>query len=135
MSDTIQRRPRYSEAFKRHVVAEYEQGATVTELMRRYNIRGHGTIKRWVERYGTKPYRIQTVFIRTPEDLDHVRQLQQRLQALEHLVAELTLENRMLRAALEAAGVDPKKLTASPPSSGPTRPTASPSATPADGSA
>ncbi|NPA27104.1 MAG: transposase [Chloroflexi bacterium] len=67
MSDTIQRRPRYSEAFKRHVVAEYEQGATVTELMRRYNIHSHGTIKRWVERYGKKPYRIQTVFIARPK--------------------------------------------------------------------
>jgi len=135
MSDRIQRRPRYSEAFKRHVVAEYEQGATVTELMRRYNIRGHGTIKRWVERYGQQPYRIQTVFIQTPEEVDQVRQLQHKLQALEHLVAELTLENRMLRASLDAAGMDPKKRTASAPWNAPTKPTASPSDTPASGSA
>ena len=65
----------YSEAFKRMVVQEYEQGASVTALRRRYGIGGWRTIKRWVQKYGRQPYRTETVYIHTAEDLDHVRHL------------------------------------------------------------
>ncbi len=105
----------YSEAFKRMVVQEYEQGARVTDLMRKYDIGGRGTIKRWVQKYGRQPYRTETVYIQTAEDLDHGRCLQKQVQDLKALVADLSLENRMLRAALEAAGVAKKAAT---PSSG-----------------
>ena len=108
MGEKRQRRV-YSEAFKRMVVQEYEQGASVPELMRKYDIGGWCTIKHWVRKYGRKPYRTETVYIQTAEDLDHVRRLQKQVQDLKALVADLTLENRMLRAALEVAGVDPKK--------------------------
>ena len=104
-----QQRRVYSEAFKRQVVQEYEQGASVTSLMRKYGIGGAHTIKRWVQKYGRQPYRTETVYIQTAEDLAHVRRLEEELQALKTLVADLTLENRMLRAALEVAGIDPKK--------------------------
>jgi len=106
---TKQQRRVYSEAFKRMVVQEYEQGASVTSLMRKYDIGGWGTIKRWVQKYGRQPYRTETVYIHTADDLDHVRRLQKQVQELKALVADLTLENRMLRAALEVAGIDPKK--------------------------
>jgi len=107
----------YSEAFKRQVVAEYEQGATVTELKRKYDIRGNATLKRWVQRYGRQPYRTETVYIQTAADLDHVRHLQEEVAALKALVADLTLEKRLLEATLAVHGIDPKK-DLSPPSAG-----------------
>ncbi len=119
MSKKQQRRV-YSEAFKRMVVQEYEQGASVSELMRKYDIGGAHTIKHWVQKYGRQPYRTETVYIHTADDLDHVRRLEKQVQELKALVADLTLENRMLRAALEVAGIDPKK--AATPSSGTSAP-------------
>ncbi len=104
-----QKRRVYSEAFKRMVVQEYEQGASATALQRKYDIRGSGTIKRWVQTFGRQPYRTETVFIQTLEDLDHMRRLEHRIAQLQDLVAELALENRILRAALEQAGIDPQK--------------------------
>ncbi len=104
-----QKRRVYSEAFKRRVVQEYEQGVSATALQRKYDIRGSGTIKRWVQKFGRQPYRTETVLIRTLEDLDHVRRLENRVAQLQNLVAELALENRILRAALQQAGIDPKK--------------------------
>ncbi len=108
-----QKRRVYSEAFKRMVVQEYEQGASATELQRKYGIGGSGTIKRWVQRLGREPYRTETVFIQTVQDLEHVQALQEQVQQLKALVAELSLENRILRAALEQAGIDPKKAATS----------------------
>ncbi len=99
----------YSEAFKRMVVQEYEQGASMTSLQRKYGIGGAGTIKRWVQQFGRQPYRTETVFIQTAEDLEHVRRLQAQVEQLQKLVAELALENRILRAALQEAGVELKK--------------------------
>jgi transposase-like protein len=123
----------YSEAFKRQVVREYEQGAGAAELKRKYDIRGHSTLQRWLARYGRGPYREGVVYLQTAADRERARQLEERLTTLQEAVAELTLENRMLRSALEARGLDPKKEL-SPRSSGHSRLTASPSRKPAPGS-
>lgn len=41
----------YSEGFKRQVVIEFEQGLfTKATLERRYLIRGHGNIDRWLKK-------------------------------------------------------------------------------------
>ena len=42
---------RYSEAFKRQVVSEYEEGHSVVSLQARYGITGNGTIERWIKKY------------------------------------------------------------------------------------
>lgn len=48
---------RYSEAFKKQVVREYETGVlNKDELMRRYNIRGKSSVLQWCRRYGTFDY-------------------------------------------------------------------------------
>ncbi len=91
----------YSEAFKRQVVQEYEQGASAMELRRKYGIRGNSTLQRWLERYGRKPYREGAIYVQTAADRQRLHQLEERLSSLQKLVAELTLENRMLRASLE----------------------------------
>lgn len=45
---------RYSDAFKRHVVAELESGrlATHGEARAKYGIRGAGTLPKWLRKYG-----------------------------------------------------------------------------------
>jgi len=42
---------RYSEAFKRQVVGEYESGCNVNELQKKYGITGAMTISNWIKKY------------------------------------------------------------------------------------
>jgi transposase len=47
----------YSEAFKRQVVSEFERGLfSKATLQRRYLIRGHSCIARWLKKYGEFTY-------------------------------------------------------------------------------
>ena len=44
---------RYSEAFKRQVVSEFESGlSTKAPLKRKYRIAGNSCISRWLKKYG-----------------------------------------------------------------------------------
>ena len=48
---------RYSEAFKRQVVQEYERGnVTKDDLQRKYHIGGHSTVLQWCRKYGRLSY-------------------------------------------------------------------------------
>lgn len=48
---------RYSEAFRRQVVREYEQGGITKDgLMEKYHIGGHSTVLQWCRKYGRLVY-------------------------------------------------------------------------------
>ncbi len=91
---------RYSEPFKRQVVAEYEAGASLAALQRKYGIGRLCTIKRWVERYGRDGLRHTTVHIQTPAEADQYKALQQRIAQLESALAKVTLEKYLLEGTL-----------------------------------
>lgn len=49
----------YSEAFKRQVVREYEQGGQTKDgLMEKYQIKGHSQVLEWCRKYGKLAYPI-----------------------------------------------------------------------------
>ena len=83
---------RYSEAFKRQVVREYEDGATITALRRKYGIKGACTIQRWIRIYGQDGLRHHLMHIQSPEEADQVRKLQQEIQRLQEALAQTMLE-------------------------------------------
>ena len=95
---------RYSQAFKQQVVKEYEAGASVSRLRRKYGVGSAKTIERWVKRYGREGYRTEKVVIQTVEDQVEFQAMKRRIQELEAALAESVLEARMLRSVLEAAG-------------------------------
>ena len=74
MSKTIKR---YSEAFKRHVVQEYEDGASIEALRRKY---------------GRDGLRHRVMRIQTVEEADQVRNLQQEIRRLQEALAQTMLE-------------------------------------------
>ena len=94
---------RYSLAFKKQVVAEYEAGASVYELSRRYGITGNGTVARWVRQYGREGMRVKLMVIQKPEEQERVKQLEGRITELERLVAQLSLDKFMLESTLAVA--------------------------------
>jgi len=92
---------RYSEAFKRQVVAEYEQGHSATELARQYAIGNAHTVVTWVQQYGSTGVRHQLVHIQTPVEADRVRQLEQERTVLRQAVADLTIKNLLLEGQVQ----------------------------------
>jgi transposase len=111
---------RYSLAFKKQVVAEYESGASTSELKQRYGINGGSTIARWVKQYGREGLRGKLMVIQKPEEQERVQQLEGRIAELEQLVAQLSLDKFMLESTLAVAEeelgheVKKKSPTASP---------------------
>ena len=94
---------RYSEAFKRQVVNEYEDGRSAYELNRKYGIKGGNTIKRWVKKYGRAGFRSELMVIQRPGEREREEQLIERLQELEAAVTQLALEKIVLESSLAEA--------------------------------
>ncbi len=92
---------RYSEAFKRQVVAEYEAGASANALCRKYGIGAIETVQRWVKQYAREGLRHETVHIQTPTEAQQVQQLQRELTLLRQVVADLTVKHLLLEGTLQ----------------------------------
>lgn len=88
---------RYSEAFKRQVVQEYEAGSSFEHLRRKYGIGGKTTIQKWVRHYS--PWNEEENSARAPGE---VQRLEERIQWLEKAVSELTIDKLLLQSTLEA---------------------------------
>ena len=91
---------RYSEGFKRQVVAEYEDGASAATLCRRYGIGCVSTVTTWVKQYAREGLRHEVVHIQTPAEADQLRQLERERDLLRHAVADLTVKNLLLEGQM-----------------------------------
>lgn len=106
---------RYSEAFKKQVVREYEGGASASSLREKYGIKGPSTITTWLRKYGREGSRYKLMVIQTPEEQNRVKQLEKRVQELESALAQMMLDKLMLESLVEVIeeeeGVEVKKNT------------------------
>jgi transposase-like protein len=116
---------RYSEAFKREVVREYEAGASASSLREKYGISGYSTVTQWVRKYGREGSRYRLMVIQKPEERDQVKTLKQRIAELEKALAQVTLDKLMLESTVEVLeeelGQEVKKNGGSRSSTGRTR--------------
>ena len=116
---------RYSEAFRRTVVREYEDGESIERLRRRYGIGGKGTIQKWIRRYGVAGLRHEVVVMQRADEQGREKELEARIRELEAALSQLTLDKLMLETTLEVAseryGENIKKKYAPKSLSGPTR--------------
>lgn len=92
---------RYSEAFRRQVVKEYESGENIPTLQKKYGIGGFDTIRDWIEKYGREGLRFETVHIQTADEAKQVRELEKRVKELEQALGKVTLEKLKLEATLD----------------------------------
>jgi len=117
---------RYSEGFKRQVVAEYEDGASAAALCRKYGIGSVSSVTAWVKQYAYEGLRHEIVHIQTPAEADQLRQLERERKLLQRAVAELTVQKLLLESELrvyhETYGEVPLKKNAHTSSSTPTPP-------------
>lgn len=105
---------RYSIAFKKQVVSEYESGLSLNALQKRYGM-SMTTVKKWVEQYGREGVRHKMVIVQQPEERERLRDLEARNAELEALVAQLSLDKFVLECTLAVAeedlGYEVKKKT------------------------
>ena len=92
---------RYSEAFKKQVVREYEEGAAANSLREKYGIKGSSTVSKWVKKYGREGSRYKLMVIQKPEEQERVKALEKRVQELEHALAQVMIEMLMLESLVE----------------------------------
>jgi transposase-like protein len=85
-----QRVIRYSEAFKMQVIQDLESGVvpSVAAARKRYGIRGGATIQYWLRKYGRNHLINKVIEVKTPKDLDEVKELKQRVRELERALAQ-----------------------------------------------
>lgn len=104
---------RYSEAFKREVVTEYETGVSVNALQKKYDIRGSETIKGWIKKYAREGFRHEMIMIQTKDEIQRIKKLENRVQELEQALGKLMLEKLKLESIVEeleaSYGVEIKK--------------------------
>ena len=94
---------RYSQSFKLQVVAEYEDGASLAELRQKYGIKGANTIQLWIQKYACEAFRNQVIRIQRTEEYLELKEKKKHIARLESALSESVLENRMLKATIEAA--------------------------------
>jgi transposase len=105
------RRPeiRYSKAFKIAVVREIEhEGILRSEVQAKYGIKGQSTLNGWLGQFGSgKIGRI--IRVETPEEVNELRKLRDRIKRLETALADVSLDLAMekayLKIACERAGI------------------------------
>lgn len=99
---------RYSEAFKIQVVGELEREVVSFESVRRKYGIGSGSVNKWVRKYGNGS-RGRIIRVETPEQIDELKRLQERVKRLESLLADanidLALERAYTQIACERAGI------------------------------
>jgi transposase-like protein len=104
---------RYSEGFKKQIIAEYEAGNSIPELNRKYGISGGNTIRFWIKKYARESFRHELVRIQTTEEANRVKELEQQVQELERALGKVVLEKLKLESILEELeeeyGVEVKK--------------------------
>jgi transposase len=94
---------RYSQAFKRQVVRDYESGISIYQLRQKYGVGGYKTIKGWITKYGRTGIRTEKVIIQTVEDQMEFQAMKARIAELEKALADAVIDNRMLTTTLEVA--------------------------------
>lgn len=108
-SNEIKAALRYSEAFKMQLVRELEAGGiNYQQMMRKYGIRGYGTLQRWVGRYGNGSIG-KIIRVEKPQEINERDELKRRVRALEKALADanidLVLERAYTQIACERAGI------------------------------
>jgi transposase len=78
--------PRYSEAFKKQVVREYEKGLlNKDQLQRKYGLGGNSTVLKWCRKYGNFAYHSPIANGRPMKDpqKQRIKELEKKLKAAE----------------------------------------------------
>jgi transposase-like protein len=94
---------RYSVSFQRMVIQQIESGKlSITQARRLYDIGGHRTIQRWLQKHGKGHLLSQEVAITMNTDLQKLTHLERQKQELERALGQAHLKILYLESLLQA---------------------------------
>jgi len=95
---------RYSQAFKLQVIRELEEKrlSSAWAAHQRYGVT-YGTVKRWLAEAGNTQVVRKVIRVETPEEVDELKRLKERVRQLESALADATVDLALERAATELA--------------------------------
>lgn len=94
---------RYSHAFKMQAVREVESGQKDTQAVRRkYDIKGDGTVMRWVRQFGSGKYG-KVIRVERPDEIAETARLRIQLRQAKEALADAHMELVLEKAYLEVA--------------------------------
>jgi len=94
---------RYSESFKMQLVRELEAGGlNFNQMMRKYGIRGYGTLQRWVGRYGNGSIG-KIIRVEKPEEINELKRLKERVKRLEAALADAKHRRLLLSVIVKSS--------------------------------
>ena len=112
---------RYSEAFKRSVVAEVESGRYTALEAAAAHVVHFGQVYSWLKRFGGPDSQTRIMRIEMPDERNRIKELEKEKRALESALAQAHMKIILLESTVEVleekAGT--KKKTATPSSSEP----------------
>lgn len=92
---------RYSISFKQKVVKEIEaEGLNISEVARRYDIKGGQTIQNWIRRFGQNHLLSKIVRVEMKGEKDRVKELEGELKRVKLALADATLKNDVLETII-----------------------------------
>lgn len=106
MSKSTKNYYRYSVSFKQKVVEEVKLGLSLSEISRRYGIKGGCTVKNWVQRYGDPGMLNEVIHVKMRHETDELKALRAEVKRLKIALADKTLAYDALETLLEVAGID-----------------------------
>jgi len=92
---------RYSNCFKAKVVQEISSGSSIIEVRRRYNIKGEGTVQRWLMKYGRSDLLHTVIRVKMRSEDDRIKQLEAENKRLKIALADATLAKDLLETLIE----------------------------------
>jgi transposase-like protein len=104
---------RYSICFKAKVVDEVSSGSSISEVCRRYGIKGTSTVQTWIKKFGRDELLNTVIRIEMKGERDRLKELETEVRALKIAVAEKTMAldamEKLVEIANEHYGTDLKK--------------------------
>ncbi len=94
---------RYSKAFKLQMVREVESGQACSKRVeRKYKIKGHGTVMRWVRQFGSGKYG-KIIRVEKADEVNEAVQLRSELRKVKEALADTHMELALEKAFLVVA--------------------------------
>ena len=118
MTTLERRKRRFSTAFRKEQVALIESGkTTISEVSRLYEVH-YSSVKRWVDRFGSKPIE-PTIIISNKSEYDRIGDLEKELTKLKQIIGEQQIrilhQDALIQIAKKELGSDFEKKTLSQP--------------------
>lgn len=92
---------RYSISFKQKVVKEIEEGLSISEAARRYEIKGGSTIQKWLVKFGKNHLLSKIVRVEMKGEKDRVKELEAEVKRLKIALADATMEKYALKTLVD----------------------------------